>query len=146
MVLAECSFDEANLILQQIRDDYIACQVFFELSRDDLREHLGPPDLHRSPIAHILSHTRLSNPKHFSIYLNRINEAFQAVRQDSSAVLFASDRAGGLYVHNTTRRNIKALWQALVTSRMPSSSEIPGMAMPVGPAVPLTARPLPEAG
>ena len=67
LVLAECSFDEANLILQQIRDDYIACQVFFELSRDDLREHLGPPDLHRSPIAHILSHTRLSNPKHFSI-------------------------------------------------------------------------------
>lgn len=144
--LAECSLEEASLVLEQIRDDYIACQVFFELGRDSLREQTVPPELHRIAIANILRHIRLGDPKHLGTCLNRIGEAFQAVRHDPNATLFALDRAGGLYVHDTTKASIEALWQALVTSRMLSTSELPGMTAPAGPTVPLAARPQSAAG
>lgn len=141
VALAECSLDEANLVLEQIRDDYVACQVFFELGRDSPREQAVPSELHRIAIGNILRHTRLANPEHLGMWLNRIGEAFQVVRHDPGAILFALDRTGGLYVHNKTKRSIKALWQAVVTSRMLSTSELPGMTKPAGPTVPLAARP-----
>jgi hypothetical protein len=139
--LAECSPEEAGLVLEQIRDDYLACQVFFELCRDTTRARAEGSELHRIAIQDILRHTRLGDAQHLAACLDRISEAFQAVRRDPDAALFAFDRTGGLYVHETTRRSIKALWQALVMSRLPSASELPGMAAPAGPAVPVEARP-----
>jgi hypothetical protein len=138
--LARCTVAEAGLVLEQIRDDYLACQVFFELSRDNLRERTDSSELHRIPIAEILRHTRLGDPEHLAACLDRISAAFQAVRQDPAAMLFAFDR-GSLYVHDVTRRGIKGLWQALVTSRLIDASELPGIATPEGPAIPAGAGP-----
>jgi len=138
--LAECTVTEAGRVLEQIRDDYLACQVFFELSRDNLLDQNEPPGLHRIPIAEILRHTRLGDLEHLGAYLDRIGEAFQAVRHDPSIVLFALDRLGGLYIHDTTRRSIKRLWQALA-SRPMNTSDFPGIATPAGPTVPLDIDP-----
>ncbi|MCK3779419.1 hypothetical protein MZK49_22215 [Ensifer sesbaniae] len=138
--LDECTPKEAGLVLEHIRDDYITCQIFFELGRDTPRDKLEPRRLHRIAIADILRHTRLGDAEHLAASLETIREAFQAVRGEPNAVLFAFDRMGGLYVHNTTWRSIKLLWQALVTSRTPDASELPGMAAPGGPAVPVNLR------
>jgi hypothetical protein len=139
--LAECTVAEAGLVLEQIRDDYLACQVFFELSRDSLREKMESAELHRIPVAEILRHTRLGDPEHLAACLDRISVAFQTVRHDPTAMLFAFDRMGNLYIHDATRRSIKGLWQALVTSRLINPSELPGIATPEGPTVPVDAGP-----
>jgi hypothetical protein len=134
--LAECSPQEAGLVLDRIRDDYLASQVFFELGRDHFPEKVEASALHRIPLAEILRHTRLQDFEHVAMCLQRIGEAFQEVRGDPSAVLFAFDRMGGVYIHDTTRRSVKALWQALVTSRLARTSEVPEVSAPVSPRVP----------
>ena len=140
VTLAECSGEEAALVLEQIRDDYLTSQVFFELSRDVSREGSVPSGLHRIAIADILRHTRLGDGEHLATCLDRINAAFQAVRGDQTAMLFAFDQMGGIYIHDATWRSSKALWNALVTTRLPNASELPGMAMPAGPTVPVEAH------
>jgi hypothetical protein len=138
--LVECTVEEAGLVLEHIRDDYLAAQVFLELGRDTPQQLSGSPELHRIPVTDILRHTRLGDTQHLAACLDRIAQAFRAVRRDPSATLFAFDRMGGLYVHDTTRQSVKALWQALVTSRLTPAAELPGMAFPPGPSVPLDAR------
>ena len=138
--LAECSAEEAALVLEQVRDDYLTSQVFFELSRDVSREGSVPSGLHRIAIADILRHTRLGDAEHLATCLDRINAAFQVVRGDQGAMLFAFDRTGGVYIHEATWRSFKALWNALLTSRLPNASELPGMTMPAGSAVPVEAH------
>jgi hypothetical protein len=139
--LAACTVEEAGQVLEDIRDDYLSAQVFLELGRDTAHEISGSPELHRIAVTDILRHTRLGDTQHLAACLDRIAQAFQAVRRDPSATLFAFDRMGGLYVHDTTQQSIRALWQALVTSRLPPASAPPGMAFPAGPTVPLDARP-----
>jgi hypothetical protein len=93
-------------------------------------------ELHRIPLTEILRHTRLQDFEHVAACLQRIGDAFQEVRGDPSVVLFAFDRMGGVYIHNTTRRSIKALWQALVTSRLSGTSQQPEVSAPASPRVP----------
>jgi hypothetical protein len=137
--LAECTVAEAGLVLEQIRDDYLASQVFFELGRDNLREKTELPGLHRISVAEILRHTRLGDPQHLAACLERIGAAFQTVRHDPAAILFAFDQVGNLYVHDATRRSIKQLWQTLVTSRLGNAPELSGIATPKGPVTPIDA-------
>jgi hypothetical protein len=144
--LAECTVEEAGLVLEHIRDDYLAGQVLLELGRDTAHQYAGSPELHRIPVTDILHHTRLGDAQHLAACLDRIAQAFQAVRRDPSATLFAFDRMGGVYVHVTTRQSIKALWQALVTSRLTPASELPGMTFRPGPRCRSTRDPIPEAG
>lgn len=138
--LTECSFKDAGLLLEQIRNDYITCQIFFELGRDNPIDRLGQRTLHRIAITDILRHTRLADAEHLSASLAKIRAAFQTVLDNASAELFAFDHMGGLYIHATTKRSIKALWQALMTQRAFDLSELPGMASPSGPTMPLNSR------
>ncbi|MEX0409068.1 hypothetical protein ABGN05_25835 [Aquibium sp. LZ166] len=137
--LAACSPQEASAILEHIRDDYLACQVFFELSRDTAPGHAEPQGLHRAAVADIMRHTRLSDPGQLVACLERIAQAFQVVRSDPHVAFYGTDRAA-IYIPVTTQRSIKALWQALVTSRMLDTSSLPGMAGPAGPAEPIEAH------
>ncbi|WP_429818397.1 hypothetical protein [Ensifer sp. B1-9] len=138
--LTECGFKEAGLVLEQIRNDYITCQIFFELGRDSPSDRLGQQRLRRIAIADILRHTRLADAEHLSASLVKIRDAFQTVLGNANAELFAFDHMGGLYIHGTTKRSIKALWQALMTQRTFDLSELPGMATPSGPTMPLNSR------
>jgi hypothetical protein len=141
VTLAECSAEEAGQVLEQIRDDTVACQVFFELSRDGASDRQPAGPIRRLALADMLTHTRLADPDHLAACLDQIGRAFQSVRRDPSALLFALDRTGGLYVHETTRGSIRALWQLLVTSRLIDSTTLPGMAARPGASMPLTGRP-----
>jgi hypothetical protein len=118
--LAACSRDEAAAILERIRGDYLASQVFFELGRDSPPEMPQPPQLHRIAIVDIMRHTRLANLDQLSAYLAAIQETFRAVRNDPAAALFAFDQRGGCYTHETTHQSIKRLWLDLVMNQMPA--------------------------
>lgn len=140
IALTECGFKEAGLILEQIRSDYVTCQVFFELGRDNPINRLGQGTLHRIAITDILRHTRLADAEHLYASLAKIRDAFRSVLGNASAELFALDHMGGLYIHATTKRSVKALWQALMAQRTFDLSELPGMASPSGPTMPLNSR------
>jgi hypothetical protein len=134
--LAECSLDEAALVLQQIQNDYLACQVFFDLGREEGAAGLhGASAIHRTSLAAIMQHVRLPDIEHLVAYLDEIARAYQRVRGTADAALLAVDRQGDCYIHETTRRSIRALWKALVTSRLNPAVPAVQPAMPAGPAV-----------
>jgi len=133
--LTECTVDEAALILQQIQNDYLACQVFFELGREDATAKSRSALIHRTSLEEIMHHVKLADVKHLVACLEEISRAFHEVRGDADAALFAFDRQGDCYVHETTRRSIRTLWQALVTSRLSTSAPPVKPAMPAGPSL-----------
>ena len=49
-------------------------------------------------------------------------------------MLFAVDQRGGLYVHEGTRKSIKALWQTIVSAQL-QGAQSPGI--PDGPTMPI---------
>src|SRR4051812_47382568 len=59
--LADCTFDEAALILQQIQSDYLACQVFFELGREDAAGKMRSGPVRRTSLEEIMHHTKLTD-------------------------------------------------------------------------------------
>jgi len=135
--LAECSVDEAALILQQIQNDYLTCQVFFELGREDAAGKVRPEPVRRTSLAEIMHHTKLSDVEHLVACLDEIRRAFHETGGNPEAALFAFDQQGNCYVHETTRRSIRALWQALVASRAgPSAPVAVRPAMPSNPSPP----------
>lgn len=139
--LAALSPAEAGQVLEGVRSDYLTSQVFLELGRDAPHMPGEPAGLHRIAIADVLKHTRLGDTDHLGACLERINEVFRGLDGRDGAALFAFDRSGSLYVHDTTRRSIKALWQAIVTARLVDTSAVqPGMG-PTGPSMPISARP-----
>lgn len=133
--LAALSTDEATRMLEVLRSDYLACQVFFELGREGGDYALQRPAAHRLALADIIRHTRLADLDHLAACLDSITAAFREVRDDPAAMLFAVDQRGGLYVHEGTRKAIKSLWQAIVTTQL---SDIPhSHTIPDGPSMPL---------
>jgi hypothetical protein len=138
-MLAECSPDEAALVLRQIHNDYLACQVFFELGREDPVETARRSVLHRTSVDEIMHHVPVGDVQHLVACLEEISNAFGLVRRDPEAKLLAIDERGGCYVHQTTRRSIKGLWEALVTARLQETpASFPTM-LPAGPTMPLNA-------
>jgi len=133
--LAECTVDEAALILEGIQNDYLACQVFFELGREAVPGRAPPASIRRTSLEEIMHHVRLTDVQHLAACLDEIGQAFRRVRNDEAVLLFAFDQQGGCYVHETTRRSIRALWQALVTSRLGVSAPAVSPVMPAGPPV-----------
>jgi len=133
--LAECTVDEAALVLQQIQNDYLACQVFFELGREGVTGKAPTASVHRISLEEIMHHVKLTDVEHLVACLEEIGRAFRAVRDEADVLLFAFDRQGDCYVHETTRRSIRALWQALVTSRAGQSTPAVKPAMPAGPTL-----------
>jgi hypothetical protein len=59
-------------------------------------------------------HVQLGDGHHLIECLNAINHAFQRVRNDPTASLFAGDESGHIYIHEATYRNIRQLWEKLV--------------------------------
>jgi len=117
---AACTPDEAIGVLELLKDDYAATHVFLELARDTPESGIFAP-LHAINIAALISNTRLDDHRLVSC-LRTINRAFQTVRQDGEATLFGFDRANHVYVHETTHRSIRRLWQELVAPHAPAEA------------------------
>jgi hypothetical protein len=117
--VAACSPEEAEQILDRIRDDYLSTQVFFELGRDQ-PPAAGRGDLHRASFLDIARHTRVADFQQLSSCLETITAAFREIRRDPDSNLFAFDQRGGLYMHAVTHQSIARLWHAIV-ARQPSA-------------------------
>jgi hypothetical protein len=130
--LAECSPAEAAEILNAINGNFLATRVFFELARETphLRE---APQLHLLDVGDILRHTQLTDPRLLGESFNAINRALQMIRNDAELSLFGSDEAGHTFVHETTHRSIRRLWQQLLGSQAMQS-------VPASPTAPLDDR------
>ena len=111
--LAALAPEEAASILDRIRGDFLATQVFFELGRESATAAQAPPNLHRVTIPDILRHTQIGDVQHLAACVDAITAAFRAVRGDPEAALMAFDQGGGCYVHAATCQSIRAVWRQL---------------------------------
>lgn len=118
--LAACSLDEATRLLDLIRNDFAAVQVFFELARETSYDS---PErrFHALSIAEMMRHTRLSDGR-LAACLRTINLGFQRVRNDDEARLFGFDQANHVYISEATHRSIRAIWAGLVGMTAPAAS------------------------
>jgi len=120
--LAACSREEALQLFQLIKEDYLACQVFFELGRG-AEENGSPHSLHALSVGEIMRQTRLQSGEHLLRYLTVINEALQQIRHDPNVKLFGFDQDGHCYIHEQTHRSIGLLWQDFVASQMQRAAD-----------------------
>jgi hypothetical protein len=134
--LAACTLDEGVRIFEAIRGDVAATRVFLELARE-APVGVNTQPLHALSIAEIMRHTQL-NDTHLGDCFRAINQAFQQIRNDPEAALFGFDQANHVYIHETTHRNIRALWEELIQLRAPAMAPptIPVESSPIGVAPP----------
>jgi hypothetical protein len=102
------------------RGNFLLSQVFFELAREIPNRSSAPP-LHALNIADILRHTRLSDGDRLADCFTAINQAFQSIRNDPEAALFGFDQYGHVYIHETTHRSIRWVWEQLVAAHSPAT-------------------------
>jgi hypothetical protein len=141
--LAACTPEEAAQIFELIKGDFLLSQVFFELARDSLRTPTGSA-LHALSLGDIIRHTRLSDGDRLVDYLSALNAAFQRVRNDEEATLFGFDSSGHVFIHETTFRSIRRVWEALhmeePRSRIGAMPETDFAAPRVGPSEDIAAH------
>ena len=116
--LAACTPEEALGIFDLIKGDFAAMHVFLELARDGLGNGTAAP-LHAVNIGALLRNTQLDDHQLVSC-LRTINQAFQDIRRDPQAMLFGFDQANHVYVHETTYRSVRKLWQQLLQLHVPA--------------------------
>jgi len=119
--LAACTADEAAQLFDLIRADVAAVQVFLELARDMPPAAVASP-LYALSLAEIGRHTRLDNGRLVAC-LRLINRAFQQIRNDPETALFGFDQANHIFIHDTTHRSVRALWEELVGGAAPAAEE-----------------------
>ena len=132
--LAACSAEEALQIFQMIRQDLAAILVFLELAHEPIGT--ASPSIYALDIGEIVRHTRLAVPRVAQSFV-MINQIFQRLRKDPQAALFGFDQANHVYMHATTHRSIRSVWEGLVqmgaqpmaTATAPIGSA-PGLAPP----------------
>jgi len=119
--LAACSLQEASQLFEVIKGDFLLSQVFFELARE-MPGGQAPAPLHPLSIADILRHTRLRDGDRLVDCFTAINQAFQAIRNDSEATLFGFDQQGHVFIHQTTHDSIRQLWDQLFAPHAPMAN------------------------
>jgi hypothetical protein len=126
--LAACMPEEALKVFELIRGNFLLSQVFLELAREMPAQTGGSGLYHTLNIGELLRHTRLTDGDRLVDCFTAINTAFQSVRNDEGTALFGFDQQGRVYIHDTTYRSIRWVWQQLVAAHAPG----PGGSPPVG--------------
>jgi hypothetical protein len=130
--LAACTPQGAAEVYELIRGNFLLSQVFFELAREAPRNR-GEAALHALGLADILRHTRVADGDRLVECFRAINQAFQAIGNDSEASLFGFDQYGQVWIHHTTHDSIRELWEQLFHHQPPM---VAGPAMgATGPAL-----------
>ena len=109
--LSACAPENALRVFEMIRHDFAAAQVFLELGREQPVGHA--PGIQAFSIGEIKRRLRLSDDRLADCF-GAINRSYVQVRNDPEAALFGFDQANHVYVHETTHRNIRNLWEELV--------------------------------
>lgn len=100
---------------KRISSNSIIARVFFELARDTRFSGNATP-FHVVTLVDVMRHLQLVEAQQVLTCLDAINQAFQQVRRDPHASLFALDEAGNIYLHDLTYHGIRQVWQQLVTA------------------------------
>jgi hypothetical protein len=111
--LADCTPEEMAQVLNSISENVLVTRVFFELGRDAADGPKVAPYRALS-LAEIQRHVQLPEARQLFACLGAINEALQHVRGDPGAAIFGFDDGGHVYLHETTHRSIRHLWEQLV--------------------------------
>ena len=113
--LAAGNAEELQETFKRISGNSIVARVFFELARDTAFAPVPTP-FHVVNLGDVMRHLQLADAEQLFTCLDVINQAFQQIRSDPEASLFAFDDRGHIYLHNMTYRGIRQVWQQLVTA------------------------------
>jgi hypothetical protein len=112
--LAICSPLEIKTLLHMLSDNFLACQVLFELGCEyynpDTGEHRGHPIRLTDFVQHTDAHDVFETLK----CLDAINGALQSLRRDPYATIYRPDGMGGFRVDGRTQQVIYHLWKRLL--------------------------------
>lgn len=111
--IAAGNAEELQETFTRISGNSIVARVFFELARETAFAPV-PTSFHIVSMVDVMRHLQLADAEQLFTCLNMIDQAFQEVRRDPEASLFAFDDRGHIYLHNTTHRSIRQVWQNLV--------------------------------
>jgi hypothetical protein len=114
---------EMQETFKRIAGNAIVSRVFFELARDSSVQS-GTTPFHVINLVEVMRHLHLVEAQQVLTCLDAINQAFQQVRRDPKASLFAIDESGRVYLHQLTYLAIRQVWQQLVAAHpWPASNE-----------------------
>ncbi len=106
---------EMQEAFKRVSGDAIIARVFFELARDSSVQP-GTVPFHVINLVEVMRHLHLVEAQQVLTCLDAINQAFQQIRRDPKASLFAIDESGHIYLHQLTYLAIRQVWQQLVAS------------------------------
>lgn len=112
--LAICSPLEIKTLLHMLSDDFLACQVLFELGCEYYNPSTGEQRSRVIPLTDFLHHTDAQNIFEILRCLDTINGALQDVRRDPYATIYRPDGMGGFRVDQRTQRAIYRIWKRLL--------------------------------
>lgn len=113
--LAAGTAQEMQETFKRIDSNAIIARVFFELARDSSLQP-GALPFHVVNLVEVMRHLHLVEAQQVLTCLDAINQAFQQIRRDPQASLFALDEAGHIYLHQLTYHAIRQVWQQLVAA------------------------------
>ncbi|MGO9133363.1 MAG: hypothetical protein ACLP8A_04840 [Methylovirgula sp.] len=113
--LASGTAAEMQETFKRISGNSIVARAFFELARDT-GHATGAMPFHVVSLVDVMRHLQLVDAQQVLTCLDVINQAFQQVRRDPQASLFALDDAGHIYLHELTYHAIRQMWQQTVMS------------------------------
>ncbi len=106
---------EMEETFRRVSNDSIIARVFFELARDTRFSGNATP-FHVVALVDVMRHLQLVEAQQVLTCLDTINQAFQQIRRDPHASLFALDETGHIYLHDLTYHGIRQVWQQLVAA------------------------------
>lgn len=112
--LAICGALEIKTLLHMLGDDFLACQILFELGCEYYNPATGEHRGHVIQLTDFLQHTDAKNIFEALRCLDAINAALQHLRRDPYATIYRPDGMGGFRVDARTQHAIYQLWQRLV--------------------------------
>lgn len=112
--LAICGAIEIKSLLHMLSDDFLACQVLFELGCEYHSPTTGEHRGHVIQLTDFLHHTDAKNVFEILRCLDAINGALQTLRRDPYATMYRPDGKGGFRVEASTQRVIYQLWKRLL--------------------------------
>jgi len=113
--LAAGTAQEMHETFNRIANNSIVARVYFELAREPGSKTRGMP-FHVVGFVDIMRHLQFGEAQQVLTCLDAINQAFQQVRRDPQASLFALDEAGHIFLHELTYHAIRQVWQQLVAA------------------------------
>ena len=112
--LAICTALEIKNLLHMLSDDFLSCQILFELGCEyynpTTAEHRG----HVIRLNDFLHHTDARDILEVHQCLDTINAALQRLRHDPDTTIYRPDECAGFHVHEQTQHMIYQLWRRLL--------------------------------